>query len=425
MFSKRTLIPLLLFLYTLRVVVLIRQQEDVTAVDTYSIVQVGIIGLLVVALIIQRYLVTVIKILMRSPLLYLILLYVLGMASYFWSAIPALSGYFAFQGLVLIIAIAVYLYRQMRVGRLERTVLMTGLVLLAMNVVGHMGIAQAGFNLESWHTNSYSAIAAMLAAYCIGELASNRTSLALKQNRRLLLASLCVALLFLGLGTSGGSNVAFVAGLLVAALYSGRMAFKVVAVFLFAGVLIINMFYAETLFSLLFPGKTMESVENLTGRTSLWEFYLQMIEEKPLFGWGFAAPERLGQIYTTNTHNIVLAITASLGLFGLGLFTLYLIAVSRRALFGRYKAYYGGVVCALAVGLVNGMSVGFLASGAGPVFLAFIIWNVLFALKPLAITQYPQAQRSQPTRGRLGVTIHSPRPQAGVIRQAYEPRGRE
>lgn len=409
MFSKRTLIPLLLFLYALRVVVLIRQQEDVTAIDTYSILQVGIIGLLAVVLLIQRHLWAVIKTLVRSPMLYLILLYMLGMASYFWSALPNLSGYFAFQGLVLIIAIAVHLYHRMRAGQLERTILIASLVLLAMNVVGHVRIAGFGLNLASWHTNSYSAVAAMLAAYCIGELAS-RESLALKKNRRLLLASLFVALFFLALGTSGGSNVAFAAGLVVAALYSRRSAFKVVAVFLFIIVLIINVFYAELIFSLLFPGKTMESVENLTGRVNLWDFYLQMIEERPLLGWGFAAPERIGHIYTTNTHNIALAITASLGFLGLGLFALYIISVSRRALWGRYKAYYGGAVCALAVGLVNGMSVGFLASGAGPVFLTFIAWNVLFVLKPLAITQYPQAQRSHPMRGRPGTLAPARQP---------------
>ena len=392
---------------------MIRRQEDVTAIDTYSTLQLGIIGLLAIVLIIQPHLVAVINTLMRSPTRYLMLLYGLGIVSYIWSALPNLSGYFAFQGLILIIAIAVYFYHQMRAGRFERAILISSLVLLILNVIGHIGLKGFSFSLGSWHTNSYSAVAAMLAAYCIGEQAS-RESLALKENRRLVWISLWIALFFLGLGTSGGSNIAFVAGIVVAAFYSGRPLFKIVTIFLFAIILIMDMYFADLIFSLLLPGKSMEDLETATGRAHLWELYIQMIEEKPWLGWGFAAPERIGSIYTTNTHNIVLGVAASLGVSGLALLILFMVGLAKRAWFGRYKKYCGGAVCALVVGLVNGMSIGFLASGSGPVFLAFVIWSVVFVLKPLAITRYPQAQSQRPTRSYFNG-------QAGARRPAHVP----
>src|SRR5262249_17515511 len=63
-------------------------------------------------------------------------------------------------------------------------------------------------SLEAWHTNSYSACAAMMLCYCAGELMSARRH---PQFRLWSFAS--ISLLALIVGTSAGSNIAAACGL--------------------------------------------------------------------------------------------------------------------------------------------------------------------------------------------------------------------
>ncbi|MCB0067302.1 MAG: O-antigen ligase family protein, partial [Caldilineaceae bacterium] len=301
----------------------------------------------------------------------------------------------AYQGLVLFVAAVVFFYQQMLRGNLERAALWMSMVLLLMNVVGHARVHMVGFNLESWHTNSYSAVAAMLAAYCLGELWSARGKLD-KRRRRLLKTCLVIALFFLVLGTSGGSNVAFALGVIGALLYSAKRKLKAFAIPLIAVAVVVYLVIPEFLVAVLLPGKTVESVETLTGRTRIWELYWDMFLANRILGVGFGVPERVASLYTTNTHNIVIGIAAALGMFGLTFFLLYLFSLAKRLLGMHSKVGYAGVACAIGVGLVNGMTVGFLTSGSGPAFMAFAIWNAVLVLKPLAVERETREQESRP-----------------------------
>lgn len=395
MLNQRVWIPILLFLFALRVVVLIRRQGDVTTLDIYSLVQIAIILLLTFAILFQPYLQSALRAMLRPPGGFFLAIYVIGVLSATWSEIPKLSGFFAYQGLVLVVAAVVFFYQQMLRGNLERAALWMSMVLLLMNVVGHARVHMVGFNLESWHTNSYSAVAAMLAAYCLGELWSARGKLD-KRRRRLLKTCLVIALFFLVLGTSGGSNVAFALGVIGALLYSAKRKLKAFAIPLIAVAVVVYLVIPEFLVAVLLPGKTMESVETLTGRTRIWELYWDMFLANPILGVGFGVPERVASLYTTNTHNIVIGIAASLGMFGLTFFLLYLFSLAKRLLGMHSKVGYAGVACAIGVGLANGMTVGFLTSGSGPAFMAFAIWNAVLVLKPLAVERETREQESRP-----------------------------
>ena len=41
------------------------------------------------------------------------------------------------------------------------------------------------------------------------------------------------------------------------------------------------------------PGKTKETIANATGREIIWGYIRDLIEERPVVGWGFGCVERI------------------------------------------------------------------------------------------------------------------------------------
>ena len=182
---------------------------------------------------------------------------------------------------------------------------------------------------------------------------------------------------FVALGTSSASNISLLAALVVITLISGKRSFKLISLILFGLVLLANRLYGDVFNEILFPGKTAAGVEMLGGRTNIWGYYITLIKEKPIAGWGFAALARISKLYTTHTHNSLIEIAGGVGLIGLLFYAIYFMRMIYKLIRNIRAPYSVGVIGALAAGFVNSNAISFMGSAAGAIFFAFVIWNVL------------------------------------------------
>lgn len=369
-------IGFLILAFLVRVYLFSRGKTDPTALDIYNIIQIGIAFVLGLVVVIRRDFIQVVKLLVRSPLSWLITIYLFGILSGLWSAIPLFSTYFAIEGLIFIIAFAMILYQQKDNESMERIAIYSSYTFILLMLGSYIKTSGFSLNLADWHTNNYSAIAAMLFGYCFGEY-SNQYREKTHPERKLLRRGIWFSLILVIIGTSSASNIALVTSIVVVTLISGKRSFKILSILLFVSVLLLSQLYGDLVFKILFPGKTEASVEMLSGRTHIWEYYLNLIEQKPIAGWGFAVIARISKIYTTHTHNSLIEIVGGLGIIGLGLYTLYLILMLVKMLKHIRKPYTVGILGALTAGFINGNAISFIGSAAGAIFFAFIIWNVL------------------------------------------------
>jgi O-antigen ligase len=370
------LIGLLILTFAIRVYLFSRGKTDPTALDIYNIVQIGIGILLGLVIILRKDFFFVAKTLMRSPLGWLIALYIFGILSGLWSAIPLFSTYFAAEGLIYTFALAIILYQQPDNNSMERFAITISFLFIFFMLAQIIKLTGFSFNLFHWHTNNYSAIGAMLFGYCYGEY-NNRYRNKSEDERRLLKRGIWISLFFVVLGTSSASNISLLASLVVITLISGKRSFKFISLFLFGLAILTYRLYGDILNEILFPGKTVAGIEMFGGRTHIWEYYSEPIKQKPIAGWGFASLARISKLYTTHTHNSLIEIAGGVGLIGLIFYVIYLTRMLYKLIRNVRAPYSVGVIGAITAGFVNGNAVSFMGSAAGAIFFAFIIWNVL------------------------------------------------
>jgi exopolysaccharide production protein ExoQ len=102
--------------------------------------------------------------------------------------------------------------------------------------------------------------------------------------------------------------------------------FTLMAVILGVGALV----DIELLFSMLSRSGEAEEIATGTGRTHIWLTAIDLINQKPIFGWGYGSSARilppLSDVIghkVTQVHNMFLQIQFSVGIFGLILFILF------------------------------------------------------------------------------------------------------
>ena len=370
------LIGLLILAYLIRIYLFSRGKTDPTALDIYNIVQIGIGFMLGIVLITRNDFVSVVQIFFRSPLGWLLFLYFFGALSGLWSAIPSFSTYFAIEGLIYMIAIGVIMYQQPDNESMERIAIYFSYLFILFMLLEIIKLSGFSLSLFHWHTNNYSAIAAMLFGYCYGEY-NNRYRDKTEDEKKLLKRGIWLSLFFVILGTSSASNISLIASLIVVTVLSAKRSIKLVSLILFGLVFLVNILYGDVFYEILFPGKTAAGVEMLGGRTNIWKYYFELIKQKPFAGWGFAAMARISKFYTTHTHNSLIEIAGGIGLIGLLFYALYLIRMFYKLFRNLRSPYSVGVIGALTAGFVNSNAISFMGSAAGAIFFAFIIWNLL------------------------------------------------
>ena len=367
---------MLIIAFLIRIYLFSRRKEDATSLDIFNILQIAITILLGALLVIRRDTYSIIRILFKSPIGWLIILYSFGVLSGLWSSLPLFSPYFGVEGLVYMISFGVILFWQSDNPGMERFAIYSSYLLIFLMVAGLINMRGLSLSLLNWHTNNYSTVAAMLFGYCFGEYNNNHRDRSFEE-KQMLKRGIWISLFFVALGTSSASNISLLAGLVVVILITGKRTFKILSLLFFGVILLINQLYGDLLFSLIFPGKEQESLGLLAGRMNLWEYYFDLIRQKPWTGWGFAALSRISQLYNIHAHNSLIEITGGVGIIGLIFFVFYLISVYIKFLSNIRSPYLVGVVGAITAGLVNSNAISFIGAPTGGLFFAFIVWNLL------------------------------------------------
>jgi O-antigen ligase len=370
------LIGLFVLAFLIRIYLFSRKKEDATALDIYNILQIGITILLGLILFARSDTYFIIRILLRSPLRWLLFLYFLGIVSGIWSSLPLFSPYFGFEGLIFIIAFSVILYWQADNFAMEHFAIQISYLFILLMVIGLVKLNGFSISWFHWHANNYTAVAAMLFGYCFGEYNNNHREKTEKENKHLK-RGIWISLFFVALGTSSASNISLLAGLLTVVLITGRRIFKIISFILFIALFVINQLYGDWIFSIIFPGKELHDVGMLHGRINLWERYFDLIRQKPWAGWGFASLSRISGQYNIHTHNSIIEIVGGVGFIGLYFFILYIFSFYKKILTNLKTPYIVGVAGAVTAGFVNSNSISFIGAPSSALFFAFIIWNLL------------------------------------------------
>jgi O-antigen ligase len=360
-----------------RLTILVRQRTEFDQIDPLAMLEIFLVGCTGLILLVSRRLGPLMRTLKGSSSLILMLYYVMGMVSAAWSPLPAFSLFRAVEALSQIVAIFVAVSLAPTFRLAEKRVLLVGGLVVFLGVCKIPALVGFNFSLFAWHTNEYSASAAMLAAYCVGELFAGAGG-----RSKFLTAVLCGSLACIALGTSSASTIAFLCGLVAAAAFGRKY------LFLFCGmaavVLVLALGGIEGIRDMLFPGKTEEMVFSLSGRTHLWDAYIEQIKQAVIAGNGFAVLSRItpGAMYNINCHNSVIAALGSIGLIGLATLLVWIgkCGVELVKVVRVHRPGALGCLAAIVTGLVNSQACAFLGEGWVEITIVFIGILALFAL---------------------------------------------
>lgn len=284
----------------------------------------------------------------------------------------------------------------------EKKVLVLVTITLFCGIFLHIKLSGYQISMSALHTNQYSATAAMVSIYCLGEYFK-----ANNPRKRNLKWFGILALFFLVIGTSAASNIAFLCGVVLLFLFIGRWIFAIAAAWVLVISALIGVYVLDADFglltSILAPGKTQYEIETAGGRLLILEHYKGRILESPFIGHGFAVIEKQledshliipGVAGNENgesgaqliwSHNSILSVLLGTGLTGMFFYGLFLIKLGFQSVKSIAVKRQGcfGVVAALTVGLVNSLAIPLVGdhwmepSFAFCCFLGLSVWHIL------------------------------------------------
>ena len=150
-----------------------------------------------------------------EPYLFYLLICLVSAA---WSSVPYYSAYRAVEYISLTLAIFASFTSYNSFETAEKNFLWISAIITLFG----FGLNIRLWGFQNFHTNSYSASAALLFCYCFGELLRGRV----KDKVRIIFFGF-FGLFFIIIGTSAASNIAVVAGLLVASIICRNLWFTV------------------------------------------------------------------------------------------------------------------------------------------------------------------------------------------------------
>jgi len=360
---KNRLLLSLCLLWLLRIMFLRQGNVGGVAINRYVLLQI-VIELWLLLLLAVRGM-DFMQIFRVRPLRWFSWLYLLGVFSGFWSLLPLMSSYFAFQNL-LALAVLLYFFRQVEdLFQAEKFLFCAASVILAMFFISCWNMPEPDF-----HSVSISTVSGALFLYSAAEYDPAECSVA---RRRLLRIGIVGGLLMLWLTSSAGALVGVACGVVAMTFLAKSRVMRLTAGMSVAGILVAYWLCGgDFLLRLLFPGKSWLSVQTGHGRMRVWTEILERASERPWFGWGYACLERrLEVVYTIDTHNAALGVLGNLGYVGcaLGLVAL----LSSLVFMFRRRGFVGmrGVLIAMIGALVNSNSSNFIVGKASVASVAF------------------------------------------------------
>ena len=381
--QESKIVPFLLWIAMLalvaRLTIFLRQRSEgeFAAIDSSAIAQICIVGFTCFLLLCSTRLKHICAFISRTSLGLLIAYYLLGAVSALWSPMPKYTLYRAFETISQLLAVTLALSFCHDFYKAERRVLLISFLTLMLEIIARLKFYGFSLSLSTWHTNSYSVSAAMIFCYCLGELL-----IATGERRKLLGFSMLAALFCLILGTSSGSYIAALCGIAFIGLIVRSRGILFVSLLIGIVLLLLLAERRDILFKAIFPGKDVETVQNLHGRKVMWERYAEKVREKPFLGHGGFIVQHMGPFAVNNTHNSIFSVLLGTGILGFGLVLLGLSRFFKEVSEVRHFRPPGfvGCIAAMIVCFVNSMNLPIIWDQWRPPYLVFACFLCLHTL---------------------------------------------
>lgn len=368
---KKIILPLLISIgLVIRASFFLRRRDPnaFATVDTSNSIAILLIFLALPFIVSKRGL-QGIKILWDSPIKLYILYLVWCLVSVLWATNIIFSIYKVVELLVTLFLIS-YIFVSLSNSVAAKKIIILYFLISILAGIGYY-FKIYGFSLSYFHTNSYSMVAA--AGIIIGYYFyrnRNNSEYPFSQNKLLAVVLLAVSIFAVVVGTSSASNLSLLfAVVFLISFKKNNLASILLLICAFAILWFLWSTYQTELMSVLFPGKTMKSIETGTGRVGMWQHYLNGFLQRPLLGYGFPSGEkeayRFGWMITSSSHNMIISVAINTGIIGLLLFLAFLTKYYLHIVRGLKAGYYDfkWIVGVWIVLIINSLSLPALGSG--------------------------------------------------------------
>jgi len=376
-----------IFAFLVRQTLLLRGRTlsyALSAVDTFAALDIAVVFLTAAVLIFTGSLVRLGSAFRRTPVVWYYWYYMFCALSFLWSNFPIYSLYRALEYIILLSATLAAVEQFQDFAGAEQAFLRVGMATILLVICINLRLFGFSLSLEAWHTNSYSACAAMLFCYCLGEyLAMTKTERSEYKGRsgRLLRFGI-FSFGALMLGTSVTSNLAAVVGCLLILLVLRRIGLMLIMLFL--GLLIfLYGVGGHLVHNIVFEGRSEGEIASATGRTFFWEYLWLKFLKSPVLGYGFGIlTGGHDRILASSPHNSFFSVIIGTGLTGLAFFGLFAIRLWWITI-GRVWSRGTGTVGftgALAAAFVNSLGYPMITDRWEPAGIIFVWLLGLFLL---------------------------------------------
>ena len=365
--TKERLIYVLIILFVVRISVF-KMGRTSLSLDIYTIFQI-LITLIIFAVLFFNRENKLLKMFKDKSFKLIVFVYLMGLTSSLWSALPSFSFYMSFQNLVFFFGIFYVFSKVYSFSEMETKFFNFSLILIAIDLFGDI-VLSGSLNIFSYHNLETGGIAGVLFCYSSAELYVIKNHKRDKNRKKRLKKMFWIGLFVLIVSTSSGSNVAAIGGL-TSIVFFGKQLFPKVLIFILLFVLILFPEIVDILIQTIFPGKSMTAINSFGHRMYLWESIIDLFKQRPVLGWGYASVERIGERYNVDSHNSFLGILGGLGIIGAILYSLFLIQSTMRIIKFRNQIGYWGIFAATICLLINSNTFGFLSSKTSLLTLSF------------------------------------------------------
>lgn len=392
----------LLFAWLVRITVFVRRRAgtEFADIDLLAGIQIFIVLVVLIIVLLSARALPILSKTAGTSVRALFFYYILSALSALWSPLPEYSLYRAFEFMILFMAVLLALSYAPNLVKAERIVLIVSLISITLTMYPYF--IRLGFptSLGAWHTTAYSASAAMLFCYCLGEYFQSD-----KNRKKILRWVGFVALAVLVLGTSAGSNVAASFGVLIVAFLRRNTALIFIGCILLLVMLPVFLFgeiddSAVAVRGVLFPGKSEAQIYSLRGRVPFWKQMFTVFLDSPFFGHGFAIfTTGRGRVLPGNPHNSLFSVLLGTGILGMLAVIVYGFRLLREFYRTTVKRLRGAVGCTAAIctGLINSLSTPLVLEQweeASFVFAAMTAFSILFVYLPFKSKEKEQKKKT-------------------------------
>jgi O-antigen ligase len=360
----------------------VRQRTDFMAVDSYAAAEATIVlGMALLMACKPAPLLLVWRRLSGTSGRPFLIFCIFSIATALWSSIPAYSAFRAGEFASQVFALFVVMALAGNAIAREKLLISCCLAVIGLEIFEGVRLSSA-FGRD----DAMCISAAMVLCYGFGEFPG-----AYGRRRTRMLMLCLIGLGGMVVGRSLASSWALCLIVFVTAIISRRhrrFALLIGLVVLLGSVLAVT--DSDLAQKIVTGGRSAEEIQRLTGRRALWESYWDKFCEQPLIGYGYAVSSKTqGLFQATHTHSTFFSVILAGGLIGLAfaVWPVFLGIKEGIVMVKRQRPGCVGCFCALGIGLINSLSIAFLAEiWTAPSFVFIMIYAFhLFTMRETSV----------------------------------------